>query len=296
MHSKTIRRVRGVAIFVVFLALATTMYLYSRSGSKKPSVDFRASNQKYDNYRIINKARVQFVSDDLTAAKQHVENVVSELSKKSIELTDQPSHGVYLFVINQKDLNPVLADLQTKGKILSKSTTTDTSYVNLDANTENDRLKSYEKELQDLNQVRFPSEIQIRRKEALHGLISESRNRMERLQDVEDLLLYITVTTASSSKLGGLAFVQNMSLSFGKWLLIYTIATILVYYGTKLLMYIFALMGLKGLGVAGTNYGSNYGSYEKYTGKYSYGKDKKRKTKRIYKEKPQPEDTDKTTP
>jgi hypothetical protein len=272
------------------------MFLHSRSGSKKPSIDFRASNQKYESYRIINKARVQFVAEDLMAAKQHVEKVVSDLSKKSIELTDQPSHGVYLFIVNQKDLNPILADLQTKGKILSKSSTTDTSYVNLDANSENDRLKSYEKEMQDLNQVRFPSEVQIRRKEALHGLISESRNRLERLQDVEDLLLYITVTTASTAKLGGIAFIQNMVINFGKWLLIYTVATILVYYGTKLLMYILALMGIKGLGMTGTNYGSNYGSYEKYTGKYSYGKDKKRKTKRIYKEKPKPEDTDNTTP
>ncbi len=293
MDSKIKRKARGVAIFIVFLALATTMITFSRKDRKSPEVDFRASNLKYDNYRIINKARVQFRTDELVNAKLHIENVIANLASKSIEQTDQPAHGVYLFVINKPDLNPILTELQQKGSIVSKSTTTDTSFVNLDFGAETERLKSYEKEMQDLNQLRFPSEVQIRRKETLHGLIGESRGRLDRLQEVDKLLLYITVTTGSSAKKGILALATGLISSFGKWLVVYVVATILIYYGTKLLMTLLALMGIKGIGFGDANIGSYYSNYKSYSGRYNYKQDKKRKTKRIYKEKPTTEDKEK---
>ncbi len=285
MDKKTKRRVRGVAVFVVFLALATSILIFSRKERKPISPDFKASMQKYQAYRMINKAHFQFTTDNLAEAKSRIEALVKEKGSKSLEIMDQPSYGAFLFVTNSDNLDEIQSNLGSIGRIVSRSATTDTSFVNLDYGVELARLKSYEREMNDLDNIRFPSEIQIRRKETLHRLIGESTTKLDKLQDVDNLLLFITVSPIVKRS-SYVEMVREFAITFLMWFGIYFVGVILVYYGTKLLMLLLNMMGVKGLGISGGDYGSsyNYGGYKNYSSPYGYGH--KRKTKRIYKEKP----------
>lgn len=293
MDKKTKRRVRGVAVFVVFLALATSLLIFSRKEGKSGVPDFKASTLKYQNLKMINKAFVQFNTENLTDTKVFIEKLINANASKSIEQADQPGYGSYIFITPNDKLPSIISELSTKGKIVSKTTTTDTSLVYLDYDAESSRLKSYEKEMSDLDQIRFPSELQIRRKETLHRLISDGSVRLEKLRDVDNTLLYITASPVV--KRGNFAStIRDFSLSFLMWLGIYFVGVVLVYYGTKLLMWLLNLIGVKGLGVSGGDYSSQYYSnYKNYSSRSGYGYGNRRKTKRIYKEKAKPSEEDK---
>jgi len=289
VNKKTKKRVQGVAVFVVFLALATTIFVFNKKENRSGAPDFKASTQKFQSMKMINKAQVQFSSENLKDAKAYIESIVDNKAIKSIEQVDQPAFGSYLFIIPKGSLHQVVEEMGTKGKVLSRTTMTDTSLVNLDLDVEQGRLLSYEKEMRDLDQVRFPSEMQIRRKESLHGLIAESRTKLDRLQDAENLLLYITAVTLEKRN-SFAVIIRDFSFSFLMWLGLYFVGVVLVYYGTKLLMLLLNMMGIKGLGISGTDYAAsyNYGGFKNYSDRYGYGYGQKRKTKRIYKEKPKP--------
>lgn len=290
------RRVRGVAIFVVFLALATTAGMWGKGQMKKTgTTDFKASKQKYDSYRIIHKAHIQISATQLSTAKRLIEGIIADQASKSIEETDTPGQGVYLFVLPKSQLPLITDQLSKVGNITAKSATSDTSFVNIDPTAEAGRLRSYEKELQDLSQVRFPSELQIRRKEALHALISEAKTRLDRLQDVDNVLLYITLSPMKGTD-GYVVTLKSLLFAFLKYLGAYTVGVILIYYGTKLIMILLGMLGIKGLSSTGTGYGSYYSNYKSYSDRYGYNHGKKRKTKRIYKEKTKDNEDSKDTP
>ncbi|MDZ4121084.1 MAG: hypothetical protein U1C33_01590, partial [Candidatus Cloacimonadaceae bacterium] len=127
MNSKIKRRVRGVAVFVVFLAMATTIFEISKKEVKTGAPDFKASTMKYDNMKMVNKARIQMNTDNLLTAKQNMDKLVEARAVRSIEQTDQPGFGSYIFITEKQNYDAILSDLGKQGRILSKSTHADTS-------------------------------------------------------------------------------------------------------------------------------------------------------------------------
>ncbi|MFA5484486.1 MAG: hypothetical protein WC252_08180, partial [Candidatus Cloacimonadaceae bacterium] len=163
----------------------------------------------------------------------------------------------------------------------------DTSLVNLDYDTETARLASYENELADLDKVRFPSEQQNRRKETLHGLIQQSRGNLDKLREGENTLLYLTLSPRQKNS-NLIVTVKNLTMMYLFWLGIFAVGMVLVYFGTKLLMYLLAALGVKGINTSGLggsyNYNGSYSSYGRYNSRYG-SNSSKRKVKRIYKDK-----------
>jgi len=78
-----------------------------------------------------------------------------------------------------------------------------------------------------------------------------------------------------------------MSINFLTWLVIYAVGMVLVYFGTRLLMYFLAALGIRGLNAGGVGGSYQYGGYSgyasKYSGRYNYNTSK-RKIKRVYKD------------
>jgi hypothetical protein len=278
------RRVRGIAIFIVFLALAATILQFQRSGAKTPSYSFRESQNRYNAHKSVNKAKITFSTSSTSEAQSGIDQIMSQKGKRTIYKETVGSFGAYIFTIDKNELSAIADELRNIGSVISQVEQVDTALVNLDFESESARLASYEKEQADLDLVRFPSDAQNRRKEALHALIQQSRSNLDKLQDADNVLLYLTISPVKS-RLSMLDIVKTWTLRYFSWLGILTVATILIYFGSKMLMYFLALMGVKGFSTASMGSYSYGGSYRNYRGYSSgYGK-KNRKVKRIYKDK-----------
>jgi len=159
--------------------------------------------------------------------------------------------------------------------------------VNIDYESELVRLQSYEREQAELNNVRFPTDTQNRRKEELHSLIQSTRSNLDKLKESNNVLLFITLVPQQKTNTIEVT-IKSLALNFFSWLIIFTVGAVLAYYGTRLLMYFLAALGVKGIGAGGLGgsyrYGGYGGYYNRYYNRYGYGHGK-RKVKRIYKDK-----------
>ena len=292
MDKKTKRRVKGIAIFIVFLALAATIIQYQNTGAKQPSFNFKPSANDFRDLKFINKAQISFTAENITKAQDRIGQIMSKRGKQSIRKQNEGSFGAYIFTVPQAELPDVISELRTFGSVGSQIEQIDTSLVNLDFESESVRLKSYETELSDLSNLRFPTDAQNRRKEALHGMIHASRMNLDKLKEGENTLLYITLSPKQRDS-NMLSMIKTLVLNFLQWLLLFSIGVVIVYYGTRLLMYFLSAIGVKGLGAGGVGGYSNYSgyggysNYAKYSSRYGYG-GRSRKIKRIYKDKGAP--------
>jgi len=177
------------------------------------------------------------------------------------------------------------------GSVNSQTEHIDTALVNIDYESELVRLQSYEREQAELNNVRFPTDTQNRRKEELHSLIQSTRSNLDKLKESDNVLLFITLVPQQKTNTIEVT-IKSLALNFFSWLIIFAVGAVLIYYGTRLLMYFLSALGVKGVGAGGLGssyrYGGYGGYYNRYYNRYNYGHGK-RKIKRIYKDK-------KTTP
>lgn len=290
MDKKTKRRVRGIAVFIVFLALAATIVQFQNQGTKKPTFNFKPSANEFRDLKFINKAQISFSAENIAKAQEGISNIMNEKGKQRIRKQNEGSSGAYLFTVPQNELESIVAELRTFGYVGSQTEQIDTSLVNLDFDAESARLASYENELADLDKVRYPSDQQNRRKETLHGLIHQSRNNLDKLRDGENTLLYLTLVPRQKSN-SWMESTKTLSLMYLFWLGIFAVGMVLVYFGTKLLMYFLSAIGIRGLSAGGLGSSYNYGGYGSYSNyartssRYGYGGNSKRKIKRIYKDK-----------
>nr|MDK2850845.1 hypothetical protein [Candidatus Cloacimonadota bacterium] len=288
MNTSSRRRLQGISLFVVFLALGAAILDYQGRSIDRDSGDFfRTSAHEYRDLKFINKAQVSFSSDNADEAQDAINNIMDTYAKQRIRRQSEGNLGAYLFTVHQADLQDVIGELRRVGSVRAYTEQIDTALVNLDFDSESARLASYERELNDLDKVRMPSEQQNARKETLHRLIQTSRNNLDKLRESESVLLYITLSpiqTNAAWQSNALDFIKI----FLKWLLILSLIFILVTLGSRLLMYFLSMIGLRDSSGAGADYGyySGYGDYTRH-GKKSRGK---RKVKRIYKDKGSPED------
>lgn len=286
MDKKTKRRVRGVAIFIVFLAVFTAIIQWQRKEGKTVNYNFKPSQQEYRDLKFINKAQVTFSSLNVPKAQAEIDKIIASSAKRQIRKQVEGSFGAYIFSVPQAELPSLIQKLKGFGVVSSQTEQIDTSLVNIDYESEAGRLAAYEREQADLNNVRFPTEVQNRRKEALHGLINTTRNNLDKLKDQANVLLYITLIPQQKNS-NTFLIIKDMAINFLTWLVIYAVGMVLVYFGTKLLMYFLAAIGIRGLNAGGVGGSYQYGGYSgyasKYSGRYNYNTSK-RKVKRVYKD------------
>jgi hypothetical protein len=281
------RRVRGIAIFIVFLAITASIVQWQNKAGKHETYNFKPAQNEYRDLKFLNKAQISFSSPNVAKAKTEIEKIISEHSTKQIRKQSEGSFGAYIFSVPQKDLPIIVEKLRSFGSVNSQTEQIDTALVNIDYESELVRLQSYEREQAELNNVRFPTDTQNRRKEELHSLIQSTRFNLDKLKESNNVLLFITLVPQQKTNTIEVT-IKSLALNFFSWLIIFTVGAILAYYGTRLLMYFLAALGVKGIGASGLGgsyrYGGYGGYYNRYYNRYGYGHGK-RKVKRIYKDK-----------
>lgn len=297
MRPTTLKRVQGVAIFLVFLALIWTIYYYYSSGIKRKStVDLRSQQTEFQKRNWLNKISFELISSELQASLDRMNEVVNHFSTQTDKREIKSGYGVFVFSMEKIKLNSLRTELSGIGKIGSEVELVDTSLVNTNEQIENANLASYEKDLAELDKIRVPSDQELRRKESLRAQIRRSQQKLDDLKRSDSYLVYVSILP-HGQKLGFLKNASSIGIYFFSVLGFLFVAAILIYYGTRLLMYLLALMGIKGFGQGGITGPYQYGGYGSYQGKYysrsGYNRGK-RKVKRVYKEKestPNEEDT-----
>jgi len=281
------RRVRGIAIFIVFLAIAASIVQWQNKAGKHETYNFKPAQNEYRDLKFLNKAQISFSSPNVAKAKTEIDKIISEHSTKQIRKQSEGSFGAYIFSVPQKDLPIIVEKLRSFGSVNSQTEQIDTALVNIDYESELVRLQSYEREQAELNNVRFPTDIQNRRKEELHSLIQSTRSNLDKLKESNNVLLFITLVPQQKTNTIEVT-IKSLALNFFSWLIIFAVGAVLAYYGTRLLMYFLAALGVKSIGAGGLGgsyrYGGYGGYYNRYYNRYGYGHGK-RKVKRIYKDK-----------
>ena len=305
---KTIkRRLRAVAIFVIFLALAWAGYAALMQKEKGPDYGsmFKDSNKIFSDYKSLNKAQLRVRSLNIRNALQDMTSVISGYSLEKPLLTSrESSHGSYIFKIEESKLPEILKKFGDLGTIEGHKEIVDSALVIKSLITEEGILASKKQELAEMDAVGQVYGNIADRKEYLIGQIRDQENLVNVLRQANTTLLYVQMvpTMGGSSVSTVRKFIYNF---FGALVVLF-VAVILAYYGTKLIMYLLALMGVKGFNASNMGGSYQYGGYGNYSNRYSsrygYG-GSKRKVKRIYKDKrgsshesgeePKPEETNK---
>jgi len=299
VDKKTKKRVQGVSIFLVFLALAITIFEYSKTQARGgSSVNLKSYQTEFRNQRWLNKASFELSSANIQASLQKMNQLVGASSERTLKREIRSNYGVYMFSLSKAGLDQLRQQLGQIGNIGAEVEMVDTSLVNTNYENEAANLASYEKDLAELDKIRVPSDAELRRKEAMRAQIKLTKQKLDDLQRGDSFLVYVSVVSVARSS-NAVTTVRSLVLIFLKWLGICFVGLILVYFGTRLLMYLLAMMGIKGLGMSGVGGAYQYGGYtgyaSKYYSRYGYGRGK-RKVKRVYKEKEPSSDSKESEP
>ncbi|HPV14163.1 MAG TPA: hypothetical protein PL126_00770 [Candidatus Cloacimonadota bacterium] len=288
MKSSTLRKVQGVAVFLVFLALLITVYHF-RGGKGQHSVDLKKPQSEFQKRNWLNKISFELSSGDLKASLDKMNQLLDSYSLRTDMRDIKGNYGVFVFSLEKSRLNALRNELSKIGSIGSELEVVDTSLVNTNVEIESANLASYEKDLAELDKIRVPSDAELRRKESLRDQIRRSQQKLDDLRRSDSFLVYVSLVP-SGKQTSTIRSVGDMAIYYLTVLGFLFVTSILIYYGTRLLMYLLALMGFKGItGKGGMFSPYQYGGYSSYSGRYysskGYGRSSKRKVKRIYKDK-----------
>lgn len=290
--SSTKRRLRRVGIFITFLALSITVFqMYLRHDGKPAAPNRMESDNIFNSSRGINKVRIYVRANDVPAVKKEISAALKTIQHEKIYTKDEPGSGIYIHRLLEKDIDVLTRAIEQKAVIQSQTVMADTSLINFDEEAVKANLASKEAQFNHLSQLAIRSDSQNRTMNQLHNEILELRHKIDSYKNIDKVMLY-TIVSANVRQTSALGTVKQFVLLFLRYLGILFIATVMIYYGSKLLMFLLKLMGVKDLGVL-TGYGyGNYSGYKNYSGRYSgysYGGSRK-KVKRIYKGKSSSED------
>ncbi|MDP2174204.1 MAG: hypothetical protein Q8M98_06890 [Candidatus Cloacimonadaceae bacterium] len=296
MNKKTKARAQGVAIFIVFLAIATTIFQVQRTREKgSVGYNFQPFNAEFHSLKWLNKAAFSMSSHNTKKTMDELDQLVKNSAITTLRKEKHGAFGVYTFSVKNTAFEEVSKQLRGIGNLLSTSESIDTSLININLEAETANLASHEKDLEELDKIRVPTDPEIRRKESLRRMRDKTKIRLENLKNMETYLLFVTIKPAVKGS-GTIDVIKFMIITFLTWLGIYFVGLILVYFGTRLLMYLLGMMGIKGLGMSGVGGSYSYGGYtgygQKYSSKYGYDRPSKRKIKRIYKDKKSESETE----
>lgn len=291
------RRVQGIAIFVIFLALAIAGLNTMRKRDSGPKFDYKDSNNQFLKAGSLNKAEIIVNSLNISKAMDEMNRIVDTYSLgKPLRKDRLGFYGKYIFTVELARFPEVLDKLGKIGTIGQQSEIVDSTLIYKKISTEEAVLASKRNELARLESTSSMYGSDLGDKNTRIAEIRNLENTIDLLKNGDKTLLYVKMQPS----LGGnsLSLLKSFALSFVTILIGLFVVVILAYYGTKLIMYLLSLMGVKGFNI--TNLGGNYqyGNYGNYANRYyssRYGyKNSKRKVKRIYKDKPSshPEDED----
>jgi hypothetical protein len=292
---------------VIFLALAWAGYSVLKGRDKGPDLSsvFKESNNIFDDSGSVNKARVRVRSLNITKALQDMNIIVEGYAlEKPLLKSRESSYGLFIFKVQGNKLQEIIQKLTAIGNIEEQKELVDTFLVTKSLATEEGVLAAKQRELAAMQAMGQVYSDLSGSKEDLINQIRELEHRVSILKQSDTTMLYVQMIPSVSGN--SLGLIKKFAINFFAALIVLLVASVLAYYGTKLVMYLLAMLGVKGFTGAnlGGGYGYGYGNYSnRYYSRYGYGHSSgKRKVKRIYKGKPgssadktEPGDQDKDT-
>ena len=283
-------RVRGIAIFVIFLALAYAGL--TTKPQKDMSLDlttaFKEPNNNFRDTMSLNKARIRVRSANIAKALKDIGPIVEAYTvagERPHFRSNETNYGAYIFKVQENKVAEVVQRLSALGTIEEQKEIVDTALVKKKLSTEEAILASKYNERASLESVKS----NFSDKSSMLNRLNEEIRQLEKTVDVlkqsDTTMLFVQMVPPVAKNV---SFIQRFVIQFVKALVVIFVALILAYYGTKLMIYLLSLMGVKGLPSMGMGGGSSYGygNYaNRYYSRYGYG-GSKRKVKRIYKGKP----------
>jgi len=291
VDKKNRSRVRSVAVFTVFLAVAATIFQFTKSnrGHVKPS-DFKESKEKFEDNRgsYMNSAALSLSTTDMNKAKTALRSL-RRYHIGDLVPTSEKANGIsYIYTFKLSDYDQIVKIINEDKAMQLVDSNSKPGNVPADEEELKLRLEGYKRQRIALLQKENPTTDIHEQVAKLNGEIEKTTADINKLKSMDQILVLITTTQQQKSQ-SPLSIVRTVGLDFLRNLGFLFVGVVIVYYGTKLLMYLLSIMGIKGLGMSGINYGGsyNYGGFKNYAERYNYGYGRRRKTKRVYKEKEQ---------
>ena len=286
ISSTTRRRIKSIAIIIIFLSLGWAIFSAMKQKDNGPNLDeiFKKSNKTFEETHAIKKAKIRISSPNIANALQQMDAIVHSYAMDTPLLKSrESSYGEFIFKVDSYKMPELTQKLASLGNIEQQIEVADTSLVNKSLATEEEILKSKRKELADLEAA---GNIYGSTADYKNKLISEIRvqeNRVKALRQSDITLLYVQLIPSVVSN--QFSWAKTFALNFVKALVILVVGVVVLYYILRLIAYILSLFGVKGF-TASTLGSSNRYGYGDYYNRYDshYGSGHKRKVKRIYKD------------
>ncbi len=283
------RRVRTVAIFVIFLALAYAGVTAVKDRGSGPDYNaiFKESNQQFRDAGSLNKAMIKLRSLNIGKALEEMNDYVKSYSYNNetpLRKDRKGSYGVYIFKVDGARFPELLKKFSAMGGIEEQKEIVDSALVVKKLATEQAILDGKRNELASMDNLgSVYGDVSVR-KNVLISEIRDLEHTVDLLTQSNTTLLYVQLVPTMGGN--SLSIVKKFVYTFLISIIVLFVAVVLAYFGTKLLMYLMGLMGIKGFNATNLGGNYNYGGYGGYSNRYysrqGYGKSK-RKVKRVYK-------------
>lgn len=289
MSKSTKRRIRAVSIFIIFLALAYAAFATlkpERPITSSPS-DFKEADAHFREIGSLNKASVTIRSQNIGKVLESIGRIVESHSlEKPIFKNIGGSYGAYIFRVRETSMPQLREKLSDAGSIENWKEIVDSAYVARKLTTEEAILASKRSDLESFDPLKRTYGSASSEKDQLIDEIRKLETTVDILKNKDTSLLYIKAIGSSGGRITPVYV--KFARSLGLALLVLIILAVILYYGTKLVIYLLSILGVRGFSTTALGGGSQYGygSYaSRYYQKHGYSGGKRR-VKRIYKDKP----------
>jgi hypothetical protein len=290
------KRMRIIGLFVVLIALMTSYYI---NGVKvKPSLPVsKETDRIYSQITNTKKIQVDVSIKSFDLLRKLLNSRLDQQGAVKLNSEEKSSYGYYIYQVDSQNIPAFISSLSEIGTITSKVEKVNSQSIEIDLEARlKDREALYQKEYQDYINSKLRTSYQFDRLDNLRNELDSLKSDIKNIRYREMTLLYVKAML-NDSKVGKVRNYQKFVFDFIKYLILFTIIIASLNYGTILLVYVMSMLGIKfpslsALFGKGYNYYTGYRGYGKYGGynRYGYGSNKKRRTKRIYKNRQPSED------
>jgi hypothetical protein len=288
MKSSKSKRLRAIGLFIVLAAMIVS-FMHNGISPRAQGINSRETDRYYEELTNTNKVKLEVNVKSIDLLKNLVANKLDAQGSVKLSSEEQSNSCLYVYQINPQSLAPIIAAVSEIGSIISKTerTSSNSSQIDLLAKLR-DKQILHDKAFEDYKNSKNPISSKLIIINDLQSQIDTLKFQIANQKNQEMTVLYIKAQVAASGT-GKFAGYKNLLLDFVRYVIMFSVAVAVLYFGTILLVYIFSLLGIRFpsfSSLLGKGY-NDYAGYKGYRGygSYGYGGNRKRRVKRIYRNK-----------
>jgi len=279
------KRLKAIGLFIILIALILSYYknIYNSKPAVKP-MQSKETDNYFEQARNNEKIRLDVELKSLADLRKLVDEVIEPAGARRVISNEQTQQANYIYLMEAGQVTSVLDAVATLAVIKDRNEiNTPVSGIDLE-----EKLRIRTGEFERLrSKTNITSYDRITLKQIEHE-IDSLRTEISNLKNKSLSLLYLKARI-TPNRIGRFSGAKNFFLGFVFYVVIGVVGIALLYYGTILLMYLLAMLGVKMpslSGYLGKGY-NDYAGYKGYRGygSYGYGGSRKRHVKRIYRNK-----------